>query len=1005
MFGPAQRLRAGASRSVLARALALSAAVALSAGAAHAQTSDQPLPTTQPNDAPAPDVAQPERTDVDAAGVEEATEDGTEVEAVVVTGFRRSLERALQIKREATGVVDSIVAEDIAKFPDNNLADAIGRVPGVTITRDGGEGRNISVRGLGPDFTRVRINGMEAQAISEGIGGTTRGRGFDFNVFASELFSRIDVHKTAAADLEEGSLGATVDLYTGRPLDYRGFVASASLKGSYSEVSGAWDPRAAFLISNRWDTGFGQFGALFSAAYSQTDRVLVGSNSGFWDIGTSNGGFCPPALARCAGTNVAAYNLANSVNTWHPRFLRFWENQLDQERLGITTALQWRPSERTQVNFDLLYSRYELFHTTPTLTPIGFSRSASQGGKPETIVKAAEVDAQGNLVYAVFDNVDQRSEAEYDWSETDFVQYTLSGEHEFSDNFKIDGLVGYSHSDQDNERDVVLQLDHFNADNYSWDMRQTGQLSPVINYGFDTTDPNQYYLGPRCTTLGGPGCTPIVPGGTGPTGPEIRVRPNWGDNKSRVAELNGEYRWRDLWRFRGGAQWKKYTFYQRGERMRFGEGDIPPLPAGVTMNDVGQAYCANEHMPIPSGSPRCWIIPSFNIVNVYNAFSDQGRFETSETISSARGDNRVVEEEDQGAYVQAIFDTTVFGMPLKGDFGVRYVKTKQTSQFFTTVPTSVNPSGFVRTTVEREYDDTLPSLNLALEPREDFLVRFSAAKVMSRPGLGELSAATNVSVAGGSRTVSSGNPLLDAYRANTYDLSFEWYPTRGAILSLGLFYKDIDTYIQRVTSQAPYSTTGLPESLLAGTGVNASDIFVISNVLNTPGGPLKGYEINFQQPLTFLPGPFDDFGILLNYTHVESTIEYFLTANPAQGSVTNSLLNLSPEAWNGTLYYERGPFQARMSVNYRSEYLTAVPGRSNNPTANPPIVVDANGVAESTYVDFSSSYEVRDGLTLSFEALNITEEEELTWQDSRFQRFENLRRPGRQYYVGLRYTY
>jgi iron complex outermembrane receptor protein len=215
------------------------------------------------------------------------------------------------------------------------------------------------------------------------------------------------------------------------------------------------------------------------------------------------------------------------------------------------------------------------------------------------------------------------------------------------------------------------------------------------------------------------------------------------------------------------------------------------------------------------------------------------------------------------------------GMPVRGDVGVRYVKTDQSSTFFATVPVTVDPAGFQLTTVGRSYDDTLPSLNLVIEPRDDVIVRFGAAKVMSRPGLSSLSAATNV----GRRRFAHGldrQPDAGALSRQDLRLAVEWYPSRGAIVSARYFYKDISTYVQNITT-VPYSTTGLPASLLAGTGVNVNDDFSISNVVNTPGGPLKGFELNYQQPLTFLPWKLKNLGILANYTYVSSKIDYFLT--------------------------------------------------------------------------------------------------------------------------------
>ncbi len=206
-----------------------------------------------------------------------------EMEEVVVTGFKESLSLALDQKREAVGAVDAIVAEDIADFPDLNLAESIQRVPGVSIARDAGEGRNISVRGLGPQFTRVRINGMEAMSANGGTdaaGGTNRDRSFDFNTFASELFNSITIRKTASAETEEGSLGATVDLRSGRPFDYDGFTVVTSAQASYNDINEDIDPRGAFLISDTFADG--RFGALLSVAYTKRKLLDEGSSAVRW---------------------------------------------------------------------------------------------------------------------------------------------------------------------------------------------------------------------------------------------------------------------------------------------------------------------------------------------------------------------------------------------------------------------------------------------------------------------------------------------------------------------------------------------------------------------------------------------------------------------------------------------------------------------------------------------------------------------------------------------------
>jgi TonB-dependent receptor len=907
----------------------------------------------------------------------------TEVEAVVVTGFRSSLEKAIELKRASTGAVDSIVAEDIAKFPDNNLAEAIQRVPGVAITRDGGEGRNLSVRGLSEEFTRVRINGIEAQATT----GSSRGRGFDFNVFASELFSQIDVRKTPSADVEEGSLGATVDLRTGHPFDYRGFKLGGSLKEGYNDLSKSYDPRMAFLISDTFhdDT----FGALFSVAYSEKGTRQNGASTGLFNQGNADGGWCNPATnpALCTGTNSAAYTTASLSTTRYPRFLRYQQYELETKRLGLTGSLQWRPSDQTEVSFDMLYSRFKGQRNERQLEAIGFSRGASQGGKPETVVRDITLDSNNTAIYGLFDNVDLRSENYLDQYDTEFTQWTLNGKHDFNDKFSVSGLVGFVSNDFDNALDYIAQMDRPNSDNYSYDFRPNGQYFPAINYGFDVTDPNAWYIGPTVTQ----------PGGTGPTGPDIRLRPNWNDNKYKVAQFDAKYEFNEHLTVKAGVNIKEYEFVGKGQRLAAGEGNIPAIPAGYNMTSLTEQWCGLQGLNLPAGTPSCWASPSRDaIAKAYNIFSNSGRFALSSTTSSARGDNRSVDEKDKGGYIQGNFKLDLLGMPVRGDVGVRYVKTDQSSTFFATVPVSVDPAGFQLTTVGRSYDDTLPSLNLVIEPRDDVIVRFGAAKVMSRPGLGSLSAATNVSVAGGSRSVSTGNPMLEPYRAKTYDFAVEWYPSRGAILSGAVFYKDISTYVQNITVVAPYSSTGLPASLLAGTGVNVNDDFSISNVVNTPGGPLKGFELNYQQPLTFLPWKFKNLGILANYTYVNSKIDYFLTTSSGAATVSRDLLNLSKNAYNGTIYYEEGPFQARVSVAYRDKYLTAVPSSYN---------VDVSGKKPTTFVDFSMSYKLNDAISLSVEGLNMTNEKDISYTDSTAERLSDYFQSGRQYFVGMRYSF
>jgi iron complex outermembrane receptor protein len=898
-----------------------------------------------------------------------ASEGAETIEEVVVTGFRASLNAALADKRESTGAIDSIRAEDIAKFPDSNLAESMQRVPGVSITRDAGEGRNLSVRGLGAQFTRVRINGMEAMSTTGGTdssGGTNRNRQFDFNVFASELFNSLTARKTASADVDEGSLGATVDLRTARPFDFKQFTMVASIKGAYNDLQGDTDPRAAFLISNTF--GDGHFGVLFSAAYAERSLIEEGQSTVRWDLGSSSGGF--NAASAPTGVTLAQVNAA-----FNPRIPRYGRLTHDQDRLGLTGSLQWQPNDANLINFDLLYSDFNAKRDENFLEAFSFSRTAAQGGKPQTLVRAGEVDGNGTLVYGLFDDVDIRSESRHDELETKFYSATLSGTHQLSEQWSIDETLGYSRSDFNNPIQTTVTLDRSNSDGYSYDYRDSSRL-PSYNYNFDPTNPANWGF----QNFGGG------------LSSEIRLRPQGVDNTFQVAKIDLNFAPTDSWKFKFGLDYKKYDFVS-WEQRRASETTVPVIPGGTTLADLTQLLSGfGDGLDMPAGTPTAWLIPNLAAFQqTFDIYSRTGTFALTDiTNASARGNNRAVAEEDQGAFVQASFNMD-WGIPVRGDFGVRYVKTDMTSQGYSTTAQPV--------TAGNDYSDVLPSLNLVGDITPDLLLRFGAAKVMTRPALGSVTPGiTNISLVG-NLGVSSGNPNLDPIRAKTYDLGLEWYFEEGGLLSGAIFYKDIESFVQTVVENKPFVDSGLPLTLLAGTTLTGNEVFAFTHPVNTEGGPLKGFEVNYQQPFKFLPGKLSNMGMLLNYTWVDSKVDYVTSSTGATPPVENDLVNLSRNAWNATLYYEADGFSIRTSASFRDSYLTAVPA------SNAPTIQDAEGTNETLFVDLSASYAFNDHVTVSLEALNLTDEFNDQFIDTNSNRVVVYTHTGRQLFLGARYKF
>ncbi len=902
---------------------------------------------------------------------------------VVVTAYRQSLAVSLEQKRAAAGSVDVIVAEDIADFPDLNLAEALQRVPGVSIARDAGEGRQISVRGLGPQFTRVRINGMEAMSANGGTdaaGGTNRNRSFDFNTFAAELFNTVTVRKTASAEIEEGSLGATVDLRTGRPFDFKGLTFATSIEGGYNDISDDFSPRVALLMSDTWAEG--KFGALFSAAYTERDLFDEGSSTVRWqqsDASTAGGACLVPMLpAACFGALDPAYASAPSYDAinrgFHPRIPRFDKYVHSQERLGLTGSVQWQPTESMLFTLDGLYALYQAERQEQFLEAPVFSTNGAAAINNVNPV-AAEIDSHNSLVYGVFQDVDIRSEARFDELRTKFAQVSLEGTQGFGGVWSLHEYVGFSEADHNNPVQTTLLFDRTDVDGYSYDFRANDRI-PLITYGgVDVTSPATWAL------------------------TQIRLRPQSSLNDFTTGQIDLGFKPSDTIGFKVGPQYKKYVFKTTSEQRSNGTlaNQEAVIPANVAATPVANysklTTLDNKGLDLPSGSITTWLIPDVTTANGLFGLKDESLWRVG--IEPVLGSNFEVEEKDQGGYVQMDFDATLGEHALRGNLGIRYVQTKQKSTGYT-----FTAGAPLRATVERSYNDTLPSLNLVYELTNNFLIRGGAARVMTRAGLTNLNPGAAVNIAGNNKTVTAGNPDLDPFRAHSYDLAFEWYFRPESILSLALFYKDIKSFVQTVRFTDDFSNNplGLPDSVAinsCGTAIPDPATCLagwqFNLPANTPGGPLRGFEVAYQQPFKFLPAPFDNFGAILNYTYVESDIK-LVDATGAVVLVTD-LLGLSKNAYNATLYYENTRFGARISAAYRDAYLTTAPGRNGN---------DVEGTAETLNIDAQLSFKATDYLEFTLEALNLTDEFDDQWVQEDADRLSYYHHQGRQYFLGAR---
>ena len=875
-----------------------------------------------------------------AAAQDAPADEEKQLDTVTVTGFRDSLAEARDFKRAAVNTRESILAEDIGKMPDLNLAEAIQRVPGVAISREGGEGRNITLRGFSPSFTRTTLNGMEVPAGTDGLdsGGVTlnSGRSFDFNVFAAELFNRIDVQKTQTASIEEGGIAGTVDLYSAKPFDFEGFNVSASAQGAYNDLTKKVDPRLTFLVSNTFadDT----IGALFSVAYSERTVRQEGFGSVRWTSPYLTGDSWADTNPIVNGTPDASCGAADPLDClWAPRLPRadFFGN--NQERLGVTGAFQWRPTNTVELTLDVLHS--ELVNDRENYNSMEwFLTHGNPGGFVGQTPLEFTLDPTGKYIVAGrFDDVTSWYESRLQNAESKFDQIVLSGDWEATDSIDVNAMVGHAKNDavRNELRFYYRSVPHYYAYDY------TGNEVAIVDYGsYDMTDPNNFL--------------DVV---------NANNRQNLVNKENTTAKLDVTYD-------NNSAFTAKVGVAYNDREVSFAQG----LGSTSTINP------ANYTRPFPysdfgSGLDRG--LQPFLVAD-FAAIMRDGLIGDSYTESVA--DSWTVGEETVAAYVELNGEFDIGNMLLRANTGLRYVETNVTSSAVV---------GGTDVVVERSYDNYLPSLNLALDITPDLVGRFSYGRSMTRPGLSSLNIA-RPSFGYTTRTVGNlGNPELKPYESNDIDFGLEWYFAEEGLLSFAVFHKDIVTSLTTEVVEkmidpefwpAIYADPQYDPSYNSDPATTPYTHFIPVN--SDEGFAVKGFELTYQQPFTFLPGWMSNFGFASNYTYV--------SAEDSRG--------LSPNSYNATLYYEQEDFGGRLTMNKRDDYLLSEPGGNGH---------EQERKYGPTHIDFSSFYNFSDQITFTFEIINLTDEIERIYGtgDGTLDLTREFSHTGRQFLLGARYSY
>jgi len=886
-----------------------------------------------------------------------------ETEVIEVRGIRGALGRAMDAKREAGGVVDSISAEDIGKFPDTNLAESLQRITGVSIDRSGGEGQLITVRGFGPQFNTVLVNGR--QMASE-----NQSRAFSFDTIASELVKSLDVHKTSTATMQSGGIGSTVNVNTARPFAINGFKIAGSIKGIYDGNSEETTPQISALVSNTFNDD--SLGVLFAVSRQERETRL---NQGQMDGWLENVGVPNPQTES---------GEAYTGNIFSPRNYDHKVTTEQRTRTNANLVIQYAPSDNLIVTADALYSDFDVetdttsyghWFTAPNIEGFGNDAGATVDANGTVIDLYQEVGLATDMHAKKFDRLTQSSALglNFDWDLNDNLNMTFDLSHSSAERMANNGrgdqlsLIGYANRVRfqidDNILPYASEFATANSGIYSGQQEQDGvAYDPSV-----TPDGVADYLDPTNSRA------------------HVMLRRGWA-----VEDSVDQFRWDSTWLEDGnsGLAAIKFGAMYSSETKNLDRWDNEG--AGIHC-----AFCGYPDTPNMDGFSQyvfdagsdflSGISGSGRMPTSWLAHDGEANFAFLEQFSAANGNaisfdaekrNKSFEitEETISLYAELDFEVEVAGMPLSATAGVRYESTdvdvngtdEPVTELVILDKTEMLASyGSAESiTQNSDYEAILPNFSLKLEVNDDVIARMAASQTITRPTLDSMSPVTVIGTTrqGGNLTSSSGNPALEPFTSDNLDFSLEWYYADASYLSAGYFRKNVANFIINSTENLTFELAngGLLTDPSTGSDVDNPDsadgTAIFTNTLpnNSESAIVDGWEFALQH--TFDSG----FGLMLNATIVDSNAEL----DPADITQVFALTGLS-DSYNVVGFYENGPFQARLAYNWRDTFVQSL--------------TQSNGdgvtiVEEYAQVDASGSYDINDNISIFFEGINLTEE-------------------------------
>jgi len=948
-----------------------------------------------------------------------------QLEEVVVTGIKGSLTRATEIKRDAVSFVDAISAEDIGKFPDLNVAESLQRITGVSIDREGGEGQQVTVRGLGPQFNTVLVNGRQ-------IANDSGGREFNFDVLSSDQIIGASVFKSGVANLQEGGIGSTIVLRTARPFDNPGFYAVGSVEGTYETLSEEITPSFSGIISNTFADD--KFGVLFSFTHQQRnvqinrietvgwrpgqtisrarvddagnvvltrarteaegdgERVVVPSNADGRAV-DAMGNVIPRTPIRQGNLLVDAdgnvLSRVADVQYTDAYIPRNWDQIVDEQdrtRINANLVLQFAPSEDLTITLDGTYNHFEVDSLVTDL---------ASWFEPDRVGDGATIDPATNTLLTF--SQDFNGFVSSGNPATDFVSHTRNSRDvtntaiginvDWQVNDNLAAVLDISRSDAENDR---AGRDRFNVlgilNSYTFD--GTGALPTVLHDGFSdgqVADANLLRL-------------------------HYNERGNRPTDRDRITEFKLDFEYVSGSNTFESMRFGAYSQFRKKSQFQIFGSACPPCGYDVA--------APNETLGVFEFTAENFFP---GLIDTFYSYDGEAYLNYLDTINmgvtpTLQNNNYAIEEDIISGYVDFTFGFELGDMPLTVNLGARYSHTSIDSTGAQSFLKDIVPTSD-QTLFQREFEDAvsisasssyanvLPSVNLKLDITDDMVLRIARYDSLTRPTLSELSPAITFGEPRRQNlTAAGGNPELQPFQAENWDISYEWYYSDDSSAVVAFFNKEISSYIVTLVGDETFSLsdrtaadgflcnlnddseTDVDESTFCAAQSEteelsgAEEVFTVSRPRNGESARVAGFEVG----VTHI---FDNgFGVIANATFVDSD------ANLGNDTTQRFAVEGVGNSQNLVVFYEAANWQARVAYNNREAFLRRVDNGFNGE----PVNTESFG-----QLDVSASYDINDNFQVFFEGINITEEE--LAQFGRFQnQTYNVEDNGSRYAIGIR---